>query len=654
MLASTLIANFRHRNQNLVVLRYDGINRPGESFSEQKTPKRGYEMLRYRIRQGFDDLETTINFVYNNPSFQPDRVALISSSMSAIECRRLLAMGEQRVHFWISLMGVPAAQTVLINTLGGLDIISNARMGIPNGINGLLGHLLDMDIMARDLIEHRYAYLSDARQDLARIPFPVLWVSGTHDRWLSPDEIRDVLSVQSGAEREILEVPTGHNLRTSEDALRTFRLITSWLYSRIHHKHIIAYEPDRGQLLKLVSWERERLLQTQFIQPQEYWKSYLIGDDNRRPGYDFYRNLQDFQSFFATQAELLRPEEGGRIADMGCGTGLMVEQLLERAAAIGRGCGRMAVTAVDLVPEALERTALKWAQACQRHPILNAHSFECLQMDLTPNKLIPVRNFMNDPRLPLSYLRNRIEGLTNEILEGLKERGFPGLRELMAGGPIDEQALHRLRQNLNPEGFEAVLDFNRMARFLNKRLQSADLASYDGGPDSPIEESRYDSLVSSGLRMARLNFGSCGRNLQLQFPDASFDKLIASFFISYLPNPDDLLREFLRTLKPGGLMLVSSMIPDSDISEIFTSYVSSVQCRDPKMNRDRDRDLNAARNMLNEASSLFQLEEDGYFRFYAAKELRQLVESAGFSVTNVVSSLGNPPQAVILTAQKPN
>jgi hypothetical protein len=57
--------------------------------------------------------------------------------------------------------------------------------------------------------------------------------------------------------------------------------------------------------------------------------------------------------------------------------------------------------------------------------------------------------------------------------------------------------------------------------------------------------------------------------------------------------------------------------------------------------------------MLNEASSLFQLEEDGYFRFYTAEELRHLVESAGFAVTNVVSSMGNPPQAVILTAYKP-
>ncbi len=651
-LAATLIANFRHRNQNLVVLRYDGINRPGESFSEEKTPRRGYEMLRYRIGQGFDDLQTAVNFVYSNPSFRPDRVALISCSMSAIESRRLLAMGERRVHYWISLMGAPAAQTVLINTLGGLDIIGNARIGIPNGINGLLGHLLDMDIMAKDLIEQRYAYLSDARQDLSRIPIPVLWICGTHDRWLSSDEIRDIMSVKSGAEREILEVPTGHNLRTSEDALHTFRLISSWLYSRIHHKRIIAYEPDREQLLRLVSWERERLFQTQSIQPQAYWKSYLIGDDDRSPGYDFYRNLQDFQSFFGTQAELLRPEEGGRIADMGCGTGLMVEQLLERVAAKSPG-NSIIVTAVDLVPEALERTLQKWHQVSQRHPELRGHRLECKQMDLSPNKLVPVHNFIENCDLPLAYLSNRIEGLSTEILDGLEACNFSQLRSLLAGQPINKEIAARLKRTLRPEESSVVFDFNRISRFLKKQLRSGDLISNKGDPNSPIPCELYRTLKASELRLERLKFGSCGQDLQLPFPQAYFDKLIASLFLSYLQNPGDLLCEFYRILKPDGLILASSMRPDGDLSTIYTKYIENVQNRDPKKNGNRDRDLNAARTMLNEAAGLLRLEEDGYFQFYTAKELQKLLESAGFQTVEAVSSLGNPSQAVIVLARKP-
>ncbi len=653
-LASTLIANFRERKRSLVVLRYDGINRPGESFSEEKEPKRGYEMLRYRVAQGLEDLKTTLDFVYDNPHFKPERVILISCSMSALDCRRLLAMGDRRVHYWVSLLGVPAAQTVLVSTLGGLDIIGNARMGIPNGLNGLLGYLVDMDLMARDLIESRCAYLADARQDLAQISMPVLWIYGTYDRWISPDEVRDIMSIQSGADRDILEVPTAHNLRSSEDALRTFRLITSWIYRRLHGRKIATSEPDRDQLLQLVAWERERLLKPRPIQPSEYWKSYLIGAEKNSLGYDFYRNLEDFRSFLAKQAELVRPEEGGRIADMGCGTGLMVEQLLQRVVEVGRCDASMTVTAVDLVSEALERTAQKWAQASQRHPQLDAHRLECLQIDLTPNKLVPVRNFMNDPSLALGYLRNRIEGLTTEVLVGLEECGFPGLRALLAGEPVDQRTSASLKQCLRPTEYGVVLDFNRIARFLKNRLRADDLISFNcEHPDSPLEESRYHTLSSSDLRLARLNFGSCGRDLQLPFPDEYFDKLIASLFISYLPNPDYLLYEFFRILKPGGKILASSLKPDSDISALFTDYVGEVQDRDPKKNSDRDRDLNAARNMLNEASALFQLEEDGYFQFYTSEEFQRLVESAGFTVTNVSCSLGDPPQVIILSAQRP-
>jgi SAM-dependent methyltransferase len=254
----------------------------------------------------------------------------------------------------------------------------------------------------------------------------------------------------------------------------------------------------------------------------------------------------------------------------------------------------------------------------------------------------------------LSYLRNRVEGLSTEILERLEQNADPGLRGLLAGEPLTAEIRTRLERDLGAEESAVVLDFNRAARFLSRRLRHGDLLICNGSdPDAPVEESRYASLVCSDLHLDRLRFGSCGLDLQLRFADASFDKLIASLFISYLPNPDDLLSEFFRILRPGGLLLVSSMKPDSDVSEIFTSYVNQVQCRDPQTSGDRDRDLNAARNMLNEASTIFQLEEDGFFCFYTAEELKQLVESVGFEVRNSVSAMGNPPQAVIVTAQKP-
>jgi hypothetical protein len=48
--------------------------------------------------------------------------------------------------------------------------------------------------------------------------------------------------------------------------------------------------------------------------------------------------------------------------------------------------------------------------------------------------------------------------------------------------------------------------------------------------------------------------------------------------------------------------------------------------------------LTAARAMLNEAAGLFELEEDGYFRFYSDNELVSMLENAGFKNITVTSS----------------
>ena len=57
--------------------------------------------------------------------------------------------------------------------------------------------------------------------------------------------------------------------------------------------------------------------------------------------------------------------------------------------------------------------------------------------------------------------------------------------------------------------------------------------------------------------------------------------------------------------------------------------------------------------MLNEAAGLFELEQEGIFRFFTAEELVTLCENCGFESIQVHRSLGNPPQAIILVVEKP-
>jgi hypothetical protein len=107
-------------------------------------------------------------------------------------------------------------------------------------------------------------------------------------------------------------------------------------------------------------------------------------------------------------------------------------------------------------------------------------------------------------------------------------------------------------------------------------------------------------------------------------------------------------------LRPGGLLLVSSMKPDSDISTLFTDYINTVQSSSPKSanGEQLEDNLAAARAMLNEAAALFTLEEDGYFRFYSEEELAAMFEAAGFVDVQTYRSLGDPAQAVIVTGKK--
>jgi ubiquinone/menaquinone biosynthesis C-methylase UbiE len=145
-----------------------------------------------------------------------------------------------------------------------------------------------------------------------------------------------------------------------------------------------------------------------------------------------------------------------------------------------------------------------------------------------------------------------------------------------------------------------------------------------------------------------LHFGNWAVGENTGFPDESFDRILASLFLSYLFNPDYALAEFYRMLAPGGRLLVSTMRPDSDVSTIFTDYVEEVRSR-----AESGGDLDSAQAMLNEAAALFELEEDGLFRFYTGDELAAMLEHTGFTGITVHRSLGTPPQAIIVTGEKP-
>jgi len=654
-LVLTLLTNFNLLNKDIVTVRYDGINRPGESFNEEKKPKRGYEMLHYRLSQGQKDLRTTLDFVYDNRYFTPERVILVTFSMSALDARKLLSQAEERrVDLWISCMGVPAAQSAYGNILGGIDIIANYKMSIPNGIGGVLGNLIDLDTMAKDLITHKYAYITDARIDMSKIPIPVLWIYGTYDKWLVAEEIKDIMSVKAEGAREAVEIPTGHNLRCGDDAIKNYKLITSYLFEHLYGAAITPVDPAKDQMLSMIAYERERLSAHKDFEPESYWKYYLMGRDEGSFGYDFYANFKEFREFLDKQAELVDPRPRDRIIDMGCGTGLLLESILDL---LSRDTGRaqdVRITAVDLVQEALWKAKKRCSDVVRRCPSLESVRLEFLKKDLDPNRLLPVQTFMENPRLDFNYLRNKIKGLRNVTLDYLVEHSAAELYRIMRGKALDADAVRFIEDTFRDGHRSAVLEFNRAARYLRKALVREDFRTVSpSGARLPARD--YSGITTGNLIFDTLDFGENNTDFTQGFEHNVYTKVVASLFVSYVFNPELIVQKFYDILVPGGTLLVSSMKPDSDISPMYTRYIDEVRRRFPNDpgSEKQNRNLNAARAMLNEAASLFSLEEEGFFRFYSPEDLAVLLQNGGFQQIRIIPSLGFPPQAVIATGIKP-
>lgn len=655
-LALTLMTHFAEAGENVAVVRYDGIDRPGESDNSNRHARRGYEMLGYRIDQGYVDLAATMHWVKTNRIFTPEKTVIVSFSMSALDARRLQSDPlADSADYWISVMGVSSSQGALRNILGGLDVIGNHRMGMPIGTMGMLGQLIDMDRMASEMVRLGYASASDAREAMGRIGTPVTWIYGAHDRWMVPEEILDVMSIWSEGERELIEVPTAHNLRTSDDALSVFQIISDAVLRRIKGIRQPSVSPEKGELLDLITRERERITEGENLDAGRYWKGYLIGESEEDEGYDFYGKLREFREFVELEAELLDPRPGESIADMGCGTGLVSRALLRR---LGRTDSRLKgtrFTAVDLVGEALEKVQSKYRELSGRYRNLRNIKAEWIAMNLEPDPLVAIRRCVstNGP-VSVGDIRDRVRGLNSDTADRLEELPTPVITAILSGEPLGPDYFYRFERILRPADILTCEDLNRAARFVKGNLDETDLKVSRRIGSGAVSAERLSELRTSDLQLGILDLDDWPRDANLGIPDGVYDSICASLFLSYLFAPGEAVREFHRMLRPGGRLLISSMKPDSDISGIFTAYIAEQsETGAPEIRQsDRERNLREARTMLNEAASLFSLEEDGWFRFFSSGEMIQMMRNAGFTDITIYESLGKPSQAIIATGIK--
>jgi ubiquinone/menaquinone biosynthesis C-methylase UbiE len=126
------------------------------------------------------------------------------------------------------------------------------------------------------------------------------------------------------------------------------------------------------------------------------------------------------------------------------------------------------------------------------------------------------------------------------------------------------------------------------------------------------------SLVSLRLIKTQLGEGSslsvcCGDAFALPFPDGAFDVVFHQGLLEHFRNPDDLITEHARVLKPGGLMLV-------DVPQRYHYYT-------------------ALKHLLIACRCWFA----GWEREYSVGELERMLRKHSFSIVSSYGEWFNPP-----------
>jgi SAM-dependent methyltransferase len=168
-----------------------------------------------------------------------------------------------------------------------------------------------------------------------------------------------------------------------------------------------------------------------------------------------------------------------------------------------------------------------------------------------------------------------------------------------------------------------------------------------------LREQPPDRDLHVSQTIANLNLLDSQKSIPMK--SGCFDGVIASFLLSYLNNPRLILREIHRLLRPGGRLVASSLCSDADISLLYAESVAEFRLgvAGGDLPGIEDAELSVvAQNFLNDAARILQLEEAGKFRFWEEIELRDLVSNEGFIDVKVMTALGNPPQALIVSATR--
>jgi ubiquinone/menaquinone biosynthesis C-methylase UbiE/CheY-like chemotaxis protein len=619
-LALTLCENFRLLGKPLAVVRYDGIRKKGESHNDPEAADPPYEMLNTNFSQGAEDIIAVLDWLQTNPTVRASSVILLTFSFSALEARVVLRdeIQRRRVDYWIACMGTPEFRDLMVRVNCGIDFLEAYQLGIKLGVMPVLGNLVNVDDYVADGVVNNVATLEQAREDMRHLDLPITWIYGQFDSWVKSEFIRDVMSVQVDAPREVISVPIGHNARTSKEGLRLFGTITSLIHRFLHKQLIQPVMPGRKDMEVMRRAEKDRLPPRKLKNRVKYWQRYLIGDD-KLIGFDVMALSDDYQQLMGDQLKALELRPGDRLLDLGGGTGNFVEHLL-----LAGGELPCQITVADLIPEAMQKA---WRKLTSRFPVLREPGrFDLVALDLEMSRYLAVRRFLDGEIGSVEELADRIENLTLESALKIQEDYSPRLHRILRGERITPALDDWIKTRFDVPEYRIIADLNLAARYVR-------------------------GLVAVRPELRRLVMpGTLEGTLNLPVKAGWYNKILMSLVLSYIFNPAETLREARRVIMPGGLLVLSSMRPDTDASGPFTRLLQKIEGMseaDLPPERPKALLIESLRSFLNDAQELVDLEEAGTFDFFDPEKLEALLEETGWEIQRVVPSYGAPPQGYV-------
>lgn len=146
-----------------------------------------------------------------------------------------------------------------------------------------------------------------------------------------------------------------------------------------------------------------------------------------------------------------------------------------------------------------------------------------------------------------------------------------------------------------------------------------------------ILQERYSNLI-------KFTYEELDLNNRLPYASCTFDKICCSLVISYLNNPVFSVKELLRVLKFGGKLIISSLKPHNDLSQIYRNFLATAKSKE---------DIVKIKRLLSSAGQIKQKEGEGYYNFFSEDDFKKMLGTIGVCNAKIYRSFGNQANVVL-------